>query len=388
MIVASSIRLDLTLQVLTNVLFLGVVAVIYLSAARHKDKRSGDDRIFNAMLISVAAILLVDAVNYYFDGRPGDTVHLILQVSNGVFFALTIIPPVLFIFYTQLNLGIEKPTLRHHIQVLGAVVVVWMGLSLSSPWSGLIFTITASNRYSRGPGFNYLAIVLYSIIAYSLQLIMRHRKALPRHQWISLLLYPLPSIFGAIGQQLFFGTVLLWPGVVISLLILAMNVQNEKIGTDHLTGVNNRMNLIRYLRIKLKGMQSPHLAGIALDLDNFKSINDNQGHIVGDRALMDAASLIRQSIRTNDFLARTGGDEFLILLETDNPEIVREVVDRVRTNFKRFRETQECPYILSTSIGWGIYDSKKDKTPDGFLSRIDAELYKSKTAYIQGNLSF
>ncbi len=385
---ASSLRLDITLQVLTNILFLGVVAVIYISAARHKDSRSGDDRIFNAMLVSVGAILLVDAVNYFFDGRPGDAAHLILLVCNSIFFALTIIPPVLFIFYTQLNLGIEKPTLRHHAQILGAVVAAWLGLSLSSPWSGLIFGITASNRYSRGPGFNYLAVVLYMIIAYSLQLIIRHRKALPRHQWISLLLYLLPSILGAIGQQLFFGTVLLWPGAVISLLILTMNVQNEKIGTDHLTGVNNRMNLLRYLRIKLKGAQSLHMAGIALDLDNFKSINDNQGHIVGDRALMDAASLIRESIRTNDFLARTGGDEFLILLETDNPEVVRDVVNRIKANFARYRTTQERPYVLSTSVGWGIYDREKDRTPDAFLSRIDAELYKSKTVYIQGNLSF
>lgn len=384
----AQIQLNIALQTLTNVLFIGVIAVIYFSAARHKDGRSGDDRIFNGMLFSVGAILLTDAVNYFFNGRPGAGIHTLLLLSNSVFFTLTILPPSLFIFYTQLNLGFEKPSARQLGWVVGGIVAVWFVLCMSSPWSGLIFTIDGSNQYLRGPGFNYISLVLYAIIAYSVFLVLRHHRGLPRYQWLSLLFYPVPSIIGAVGQQIFFGTVLLWPGAAISLLILAMNVQNEKIGTDHLTGVNNRMSLMRYLRIRLKGSQSIPLAGIALDLDNFKLINDRQGHIVGDRALSDAASLIRESIRTDDFLARTGGDEFLILLETNNPQVVRDVVDRIRANFAHYRATQERPYQLSTSIGWGIYNPSLDFTPEAFLTRIDGELYKAKTAFAQGNLNF
>ncbi|TXT47154.1 MAG: diguanylate cyclase [Spirochaetes bacterium] len=370
--------LVITLQTTINLLFLAVVAVIYFSTIRQDNAKAKEDAIFDWMLLSTGAILLVDTINYAVEGRPGEAAHWIALVSNSLFFALTILPPSLFVFYTQAHLNISKPSVRQHYWGLSVLMAFWILLCLSNPWTEIIFRIDQENRYRRSWGFNYFAVVLYALISYSLVIVASHRRGCPRRQWLSLLFYPLPSIFGALGQQVFFGTILLWPGVVLSLLILAMNVQNERMGTDVLTGLSNRLSLHRYLGPKLRSRNSPAMAGIALDLDRFKEINDTLGHDVGDRALADAAKVIRQAIRKEDFAARLGGDEFLVLLETNDRGDVESVARRISESFERFGMDESRPYSLSASIGWEIYHPGKGPEPESFLKLLDEAMYRAK----------
>jgi diguanylate cyclase (GGDEF)-like protein len=136
--------------------------------------------------------------------------------------------------------------------------------------------------------------------------------------------------------------------------------------------------MMRYLHSLERSPDRRRIAGIAMDLDGFKAINDRFGHQTGDRALEEAAHIIRDSIRRNDFLARMGGDEFTVILETDNIAVVNEVVDRIRSNFERARTSPDRPYELAISIGWGVYDRAKDLEIGAFLSRIDTALYDDK----------
>jgi diguanylate cyclase (GGDEF)-like protein len=370
--------LVIILQTTTNLLFFAVVVVIYFSTPRQDRGRAKEDIIFDWMLLSTGAILLIDTVNYAVEGGVGEASRSIALFSNSLFFALTILPPSFFVFYTQSHLNISRPSIRQHYLVLTALMSSWIVLCLSNPWTEIIFRIDEGNHYQRSWGFNYFSVVLYALISYSLILVALNRYGSVRRQWLSLLFYPLPSIFGALGQQIFFGTILLWPGVVLSLLILAMNVQNERMGTDLLTGINNRLSLIRYLSAKMKSKKPFPLAGIALDLDRFKEINDTLGHDVGDRALADAAAIIRQAIRKEDFVARLGGDEFLVLLETRDLAVVESVVRRISESFEHSSADTSRPYSLSASIGWEIYNPGSDPEPETFLKRLDEAMYRAK----------
>lgn len=366
------------LQAEIGILFGITLLIVTVLTVPPQEARNPEDRLFIAISVVVTALLFIDSISCMFDGKPGAFIGTLLWITNTIYFILHMLPPLLFILYAQYHLGTGERSIRFHQRASMGVMVIWTAICLSGPKTGLIFTITEANVYIRGTGYKYAAIILFLVMAYAFGYVITHRDGLPGRQWYSLLFYALPSTVGASLQNLFYGTILVWPLTVIAILVLALNLQSKKIITDPLTGLRNRVSLMRYLRTKARNRDSGGLSGIALDLDGFKSINDRLGHAMGDRALEEAAGIIRESIRSHDFLARTGGDEFIILLETENPDMIRHVVERIEKNFAQHRISEDRPYVLASSIGWGVYDREKDRNLDAFLARIDEELYKDK----------
>jgi diguanylate cyclase (GGDEF)-like protein len=376
--IMSDMSLVGVLQAEIGILF-GIILIIVASVTLPpREARNPEDRLFIAISAIVTALLFIDSISCMFDGKPGPFFRTLLWTTNTVYFILHMLPPLLFILYAQYHLGANERSIRFHERASTGIMVLWTAICLSGPKTGLIFTITEANVYIRGTGYKYAAIILFLVMAYAFLYVITHRGDLPGRQWYSLLFYALPSTIGASLQNLFYGTILVWPLTVIAILVLALNLQSKKIITDPLTGLQNRVSLMRYLRSKARNRESGGLSGIALDLDGFKSINDRLGHAMGDRALEEAAAIIRESIRSNDFLARIGGDEFIILLETESTELIRLVVERIERNFTLHRKSERRPYVLATSIGWGVYDHVKDRSLEGFLARLDEELYKDK----------
>jgi diguanylate cyclase (GGDEF)-like protein len=137
--------------------------------------------------------------------------------------------------------------------------------------------------------------------------------------------------------------------------------------TDSLTGLPNRRawetNLHRAL---LEG--EPFVLAM-LDLDYFKSFNDTRGHPAGDRLLKETAVAWREELRSGDFLARIGGEEFALLLPHCATKDALAVVDRLR---KRVRYEQTCSA--------GIVVQEPGEDADALMARVDKELYVAKAA--------
>ena len=99
---------------------------------------------------------------------------------------------------------------------------------------------------------------------------------------------------------------------------------------DELTGTVNRVLLIDRIGHALARTRTPEpLAVLYLDLDRFKSINDTLGHQVGDQLLVEVARRIGATLRPSDTLGRFGGDEFVVLCEDIEPEVVSKVAERI-----------------------------------------------------------
>ncbi|MFO8142319.1 MAG: GGDEF domain-containing protein [Marinobacter sp.] len=149
--------------------------------------------------------------------------------------------------------------------------------------------------------------------------------------------------------------------------------------TDSLTGIGNKRALQGAL-MQASALADRHGAPwtlILCDLDHFKKINDNHGHVVGDHILTKTAEKLEQAIRNSDTVYRFGGEEFAVLLPHTNEQEARDVADRVRLAVEGLRvDGGETPLTVTTSCGVAMHLT--DESPDQWLARADAALYRAK----------
>jgi len=146
--------------------------------------------------------------------------------------------------------------------------------------------------------------------------------------------------------------------------------------TDPLTGLNNRLRLEQTFAEEMAYAQR-HAAPLSLvlfDVDRFKSVNDAYGHPVGDQALVRIAGLARRFVRTTDFLARWGGEEFLILLPGADAAAATGVAEALRAAVA----TAEFETVGSLTCSFGVAQFAQDRSASEFLARADAALYRAK----------
>ncbi len=118
---------------------------------------------------------------------------------------------------------------------------------------------------------------------------------------------------------------------------------------------------------------------VNLDLNKFKRINDTYGHAAGDAVLKDVATRIVSLLRSNDVVARVGGDEFLILLprvhKKDDIELIMEKIEMcISSSPVKFKEWE---IRVETSIGYALY-LEEMKSPDELLHQADQNMYLNK----------
>lgn len=150
---------------------------------------------------------------------------------------------------------------------------------------------------------------------------------------------------------------------------------------DPLTRVRNRRGMSQAFDAQLaRSLREKQSLGMALiDLDHFKSINDRYGHATGDRTLVHFCALARSCLRPFDYLGRMGGEEFLLILPACDPDVVRQVVERIRvlTEQTYFFDDKQTPFNLTVSGGMGSLQAK-ERTLEDVMSVLDKGLYQAK----------
>lgn len=152
---------------------------------------------------------------------------------------------------------------------------------------------------------------------------------------------------------------------------------------DPLTRLWNRRGASMMLEAAIRAaneQKSP--IGIAiLDLDNFKQINDNFGHLIGDEVLRKTALRLIQNVRTDDSVCRVGGDEFLLIMKDCDPATARETTERIQHEVASTPiQTRQGAIELSTSAGFATCVADEEKSEDTLIEEADQALLSAKAA--------
>ena len=151
---------------------------------------------------------------------------------------------------------------------------------------------------------------------------------------------------------------------------------------DELTGLYNRRGFLAFCKQHLQTIRRTNkgIVMVYADLDGLKGINDSFGHTEGDRALVKAAELLKETFRSSDVLGRLGGDEFTILAAVD-PEGGREkLLARLHEKFDNYNALRVSPYNLSISVGVAQLDPEANESMEDLMAAADAAMYENKRA--------
>ncbi len=156
--------------------------------------------------------------------------------------------------------------------------------------------------------------------------------------------------------------------------ILALSI------TDQLTGLYNRRGFLFHARQQLK-LSERNKNGLLLffaDLDSLKNINDTLGHEEGDKALIEAANIIKETFRASDIIARLGGDEFAVLainIKGTNHDVLTYRLNKI---IDIWNSQEGRKYVLSISMGCSCYDPENPCSIDDLIARADKLMYERK----------
>jgi diguanylate cyclase (GGDEF)-like protein len=144
---------------------------------------------------------------------------------------------------------------------------------------------------------------------------------------------------------------------------------------DALTGLLNRVGLARLRTLpdaRRQVEEDPYVLAV-LDIDHFKKINDQHGHLFGDRALCAVADALSRSVRGTDIAVRYGGEEFLVVLPNTRLDGGAEIAERIRAQVQAL----DLPVPVTVSIGIADGDPGRDR-PEAVFERADQALYRAK----------
>jgi len=149
---------------------------------------------------------------------------------------------------------------------------------------------------------------------------------------------------------------------------------------DPLTGIANRRGLDRHLRKEIKKFKRHNIifSLVFFDIDNFKKVNDTYGHWVGDKCISYVVERVTKNLRESDFVARYGGDEFVVCLpltDLKSADVVAQKLSNAIANTRFIY--QDAQIQLSISVGAAQVE-ETDTTPEDVIARADAALYEAK----------
>ncbi len=358
---------------------IGVLLLIVILATRGWSLPARKKESFMLFIIIVSSITncLMDALMSYYDGLPGDAVYAISMMGNTYLFLYNLIVGIGIIYLIVIHVDKSFPKLQGIFFLI--LTVIEVSILIINFFQPLVFSIDENNIYHRGSFYWIFVLAAFILITYGYIFYLVSKVKNPSLRYFPVWQFLMPILIGMILQSTIFGISLQPVSFAIAFCGLVICLQNECIYIDKLTGVYNRYELDA-LGKGLVMRKSERIAGIMLDLNGFKQINDTYSHEEGDQALVDFARILVNVIRGEGVVIRLAGDEFVVIMRRFKGENIDGIRSSILEAVEDYNKNSGKPYKLSTAIGGSIFELGGEGTRD-FLGKIDHLMYKDKNDY-------
>lgn len=372
--------MNLSFSVLTaNIISILLIGTLYL-ANRQKAEYDRDMRLLQQMMVTIGIANISDCCVYYLAGSSNIVIKVLVFLSGSGLFLGNVMIGYLWAKFIMVHMNIPFSDIRRNIyRTIGLISIVLLVINIFYP---LVFSVS-DGRYQRG--FAYIIFLLFAAfyILDSLYLYVKRVKKNGSLKLFPVHIFLIPVILGVVIQAFFVEIAITWTSIAISVAGIMTALKNEIIFTDCLTGLYNR-EYLEFLHKRACNKKDCWVSGIMIDLNGFKQINDNYGHAEGDLALCIVADLLLKSFSEYGVVTRYAGDEFVIMLNTTDDQLIQKIIKSAKKNFVTENEKNDKLYQLSASMGYAI-TNLSNETIDDLMNRIDEQMYQDKMKYYEHN---
>lgn len=374
---------QLTIIFNTLILFVVVFAAFFYLRKQLFNNDYGH-RMIKTMFFTIILIISIDLITditEYFVSLT--TFYRILIVINSA-----IIPSLGFFWLLYIHYLVNFRVSRKLVWLV-AFIILFANLVLSIlsviPDTNLYYTFTLVStptllhaNISRFYFIYAIVTLLPYILATSILIINWQKLIKKRRPFVYLGVSAFP-VFGILCQALDLDNSITIASIVVTFVIIVLDLQHHFVVTDYLTGLYNRRRLSQKLKEKINKMHNTKLfGGYMIDVNYFKSINDELGHAYGDKILKDVSDILLGLVSNSDLVARYGGDEFIIIKDLNDQGELRVFKHQIIDAIEAYNKANNYKQVVQLSIGAHIYTKNDDYTAERFLEIIDDQMYRNK----------
>lgn len=354
-----------------------LMIILLISSRTHARTVFVDEKIFLTMVWLTLSLCTAEFLSFLVDGATFPGAMMLNRILNSLLFAANISFAFIWTVYVDFKVYGDQQRLRRRYVWIGLPAAAIVLMSLLNLFSDVFFTISAENVYSRTSLVPLTYLCSYGYLLYGMTLVYGRKNQGRKYLFLPVMVFMIPIMIGSLCQFFFYGLSLVWVSVAVAVVSLYINIQNEDAYVDALTGLYNRLYLNRHLR-EIRPGKGQCLAGIMLDIDHFKSINDTYGHAMGDQALQDVGRLLYRVADSHQAIAvRFAGDEFILLRSVSDRSEVEEMGHALRKAAEEFNNRKQRPYTLAFSMGIALFQEGAESL-DEFISSMDTAMYQDK----------
>ncbi|MDR1950022.1 MAG: GGDEF domain-containing protein, partial [Spirochaetaceae bacterium] len=309
-------------------------------------------------------------------GRPGKTVTDLLYLVNTAYYIFQIGAYyfiVVFIDYTAYRSILRA---RKFMAVVFGILAAHLLLLLANLVYHFYFYISAGNYFAQGNLYVIRLVISYAVILIAAVDLFQAKHLIQRSQINLIIFFSLFTGIGAALDYVFAPTNLIWPCLSAALLYIYFFIIQSDLKIDSLTGLGNRYSFNEFISrlVRENAKKSYHI--VIIDMDGMKRINDTLGHLEGDKALRDIATIMKGVIRHSDFIARYGGDEFVLSVRADYD--IDKLLERIQQAITLQNQKNIRPYQLKISYGCAVFTTNSGQSIEVFLRYVDSLMYQQK----------
>lgn len=366
-------------KLMPNIFAIVVLAIVFVCSTYKSFAVGSGRKNFLSSIISVGAVVLFSALSIVSEHWSTANAGMVNFVFTSFYFALQPLATY-FVFLFVLDLLAVYFSMRARLLFLIPFFVNVI-LVIVNCFHPLCFNVTDQNIYLRGDFFWLVSAFGYCYLVAAVVFLLVFRKRLSKQIVISLAIGALiPSV--ALAVQLTLPEAeILWASASLSLLLIFLFVILENVELDPLTRLNNRRQLEYYYaylsRKKLSG-GGRAFSAMMFDLNHFKKINDEYGHVAGDEALRIGALALKAVAPKGSFLCRFAGDEFIMISEGDNPTLESEVRADLLSKEADIGKGKGQKFPIHFAVGYYLFEGDKIPNFATFLDLIDERMYEDK----------
>lgn len=370
--------MDFLINVQTNIVLSILLIVLLSHAYLNMNTKMKSNRLYIYMMGLTCLALILETFSVLLNNPNLKQFMILHMLANVIGFIVTpCIPYVGCLFISEwINQYRQEKTKVSKLLLLPLIINTILTL-MSLNGSGF-FYITIQNTYVRGPLFFVFPCISYFYFGYNLYLIYKIRKRLAQSERVLFILfYIVPAVFTVIQLE-YSNYLIIWNSAAIILVVTYIFMLNNQAYRDTLTGLGNRL-LYEYYTQNLNYKHFNKLFLVYIDIDDFKTINDQYGHFEGDEAIRTFANLLIESYphKQNKKIIRIGGDEFLLFIEEQYQEKAEDYVKSLIQYVNAFNDSGVKPYELKFSYGLVSYTSAYENVCE-LMEYADQLMYEQK----------